>query len=177
MFTVDAGRRLIDVNRPARLWFRVSSEDATRRYTIEDLAPADQLDVLEREWARMLHAGWTVSHYLAARPDGSRVGVVCFALAHVLAGLHVFAFAPADWPEDESVAVDGDEPDLFASLTAREIEVLAFAANGLSGPELAEQLALSPHTVNTHFKNIHEKLGVRSRAAAVARAMRLGVID
>jgi DNA-binding NarL/FixJ family response regulator len=40
-------------------------------------------------------------------------------------------------------------------LTPREIEVLALAAEGLSGPDLAETLALSSATVNTHFKNIH----------------------
>jgi LuxR family maltose regulon positive regulatory protein len=54
--------------------------------------------------------------------------------------------------------------------------VLALAADGLSGPELAHALVLSVTTVNTHFKNIYVKLGVRNRAAAVAKAMRLGVI-
>ncbi len=55
--------------------------------------------------------------------------------------------------------------------------MLALAAKGLSGPELAEDLVLSPSTINTHFKNIHAKLQVRTRAAAVAKAMRLGMID
>jgi DNA-binding NarL/FixJ family response regulator len=40
-------------------------------------------------------------------------------------------------------------------LTPREIEVLALAAEGLSGPDLAETLALGPATVNTHFTNMH----------------------
>jgi ATP/maltotriose-dependent transcriptional regulator MalT len=71
----------------------------------------------------------------------------------------------------------GDRPDPSALLTRREIEVLALAADGLGGLELAERLVLSPSTVRTHFKNIYEKLGVRNRAAAVAKAMRLGVID
>jgi ATP/maltotriose-dependent transcriptional regulator MalT len=35
---------------------------------------------------------------------------------------------------------------------------------------------LSVTTINTHFRNIYEKLGVRNRAAAVAKAMRLGLI-
>jgi DNA-binding CsgD family transcriptional regulator len=74
-------------------------------------------------------------------------------------------------------AIEDGGSDPFALLTAREIEVLALAADGLDGPELAEQLVLSPATVSTHFKNIYEKLQVRSRAGAVAKAMRLGVID
>lgn len=61
-------------------------------------------------------------------------------------------------------------------LTPREIEVLVLTAEGLSGPEVAAELVLSPSTVNTHFKNIYAKLGVRTRAAAVAKAMRVGAI-
>jgi ATP/maltotriose-dependent transcriptional regulator MalT len=95
-------------------------------------------------------------------------------VGYVLPGLHVVAFAPADWPDDELGAIDGAPPD--SGLTPREIEVLALAADGLSGPELAQALGLSATTVNTHFKNIYVKLGVRNRAAAVAKAMRLGVI-
>jgi ATP/maltotriose-dependent transcriptional regulator MalT len=75
-------------------------------------------------------------------------------------------------------ATEEDRPDGgAAALTPREIEVLAFAADGFGGMELAEQLVLSPATVRTHFKNIYKKLGVRNRAAAVAKAMRLGLID
>jgi PAS domain S-box-containing protein len=61
-------------------------------------------------------------------------------------------------------------------LTEREIEVLRLAAEGLSGPAIAEQLVLSPATVKTHFEHIYEKLGVGDRAAAVAQALRTGLI-
>jgi PAS domain S-box-containing protein len=61
-------------------------------------------------------------------------------------------------------------------LTEREVEVLRLAAEGLSGPGIAEQLGLSLSTVRTHFEHIYEKLGVGDRAAAVARALRTGLI-
>jgi PAS domain S-box-containing protein len=61
-------------------------------------------------------------------------------------------------------------------LTERELEVLRLAAEGHSGPEIAEQLVLSPATVRTHFEHIYEKLGVGDRAAAVAQALRTGLI-
>jgi PAS domain S-box-containing protein len=61
-------------------------------------------------------------------------------------------------------------------LTEREIEVLRLAAAGQSGPRIAEQLVLSHSTVRTHFEHIYEKLGVGDRAAAVAQALRTGLI-
>jgi PAS domain S-box-containing protein len=62
-------------------------------------------------------------------------------------------------------------------LTAREIEILGLAACGCSAPEIAGRLVLSPTTVKTHFSNIYAKLGVSDRAAAVAYALRVGLIE
>jgi DNA-binding CsgD family transcriptional regulator len=61
-------------------------------------------------------------------------------------------------------------------LTAREREVLALLADGGSNREIAGELGLSPKTVNRHVENIFDKLGVSSRAAAVATALRSGAI-
>ena len=64
----------------------------------------------------------------------------------------------------------------FRPLSARELEVLQFAARGLSGPMIAERLGIGPATVKTHFERIYGKLGVSDRTAAVAEAMRHGLI-
>jgi pimeloyl-ACP methyl ester carboxylesterase/DNA-binding CsgD family transcriptional regulator len=61
-------------------------------------------------------------------------------------------------------------------LSAREREVLALVAKGLSDPEIAEQLVVSQHTVHRHVANIRSKLGRGSRTAAVAEAARLGLL-
>jgi pimeloyl-ACP methyl ester carboxylesterase/DNA-binding CsgD family transcriptional regulator len=61
-------------------------------------------------------------------------------------------------------------------LSAREVEVLALVARGLSDREIAEQLVVSHHTVHRHVANIRQKLGQGSRAAAVAEAARLGLL-
>jgi DNA-binding CsgD family transcriptional regulator len=61
-------------------------------------------------------------------------------------------------------------------LTQRELEVLRLAAEGHSGPQIAERLFVSPATVKTHFQHIYEKLGVGDRAGAVALALRTGLI-
>jgi two-component system, NarL family, nitrate/nitrite response regulator NarL len=62
-------------------------------------------------------------------------------------------------------------------LTPREREVLQLAAEGNRGGEIARRLELSPATVKSHFEHAYMKLGARNRAAAVAIAMRLGLID
>lgn len=62
------------------------------------------------------------------------------------------------------------------NLTAREREVLKHLAEGRSNREIAADLGISPKTVNRHIENIFNKLGASSRAAAVAKALRSGVI-
>ncbi len=61
-------------------------------------------------------------------------------------------------------------------LTARECEVLRLVATGLSNSRIADQLALSEHTVKRHVANILTKLDLPTRAAAVAEAARLGML-
>lgn len=68
-----------------------------------------------------------------------------------------------------------DEP-AEALLSAREREVLALVADGMSDREIAQWLVLSEHTVHRHVANIRHKLGRGSRTAAVAEASRLGLL-
>jgi two-component system, NarL family, nitrate/nitrite response regulator NarL len=62
-------------------------------------------------------------------------------------------------------------------MSARERETLALIAEGLSAPDIARVLHLSTATVKTHLRHIYEKLGVSERAAAVAEAMRRGLLE
>jgi two-component system, NarL family, nitrate/nitrite response regulator NarL len=62
-------------------------------------------------------------------------------------------------------------------LTERESEVLRLIADGLSAPEIGAALFISPSTVKTHVKKLFEKLDVSDRAAAVAEAMRRGLLE
>jgi two-component system nitrate/nitrite response regulator NarL len=63
-----------------------------------------------------------------------------------------------------------------SDLTPRELEIVALLADGLSAPQIADRLVIGASTVKTHLKNLYAKLGVRDRAAAVAEAMRRGVL-
>jgi DNA-binding NarL/FixJ family response regulator len=62
-------------------------------------------------------------------------------------------------------------------LTAREAEVLRLLAAGLAPTQIAGELAISPKTVATHVEHIYAKLGVHTRAQAVARAFRLALVE
>ena len=63
------------------------------------------------------------------------------------------------------------------SLTRRELEVLRLLTEGLAQHGIAERLFISQKTVATHVENIFRKLGVHSRAQAVAVAFREGLLE
>jgi PAS domain-containing protein/DNA-binding CsgD family transcriptional regulator len=62
-------------------------------------------------------------------------------------------------------------------LTTRELQILRLAADGLSAPQIAGELCIERSTVKTHFDHIYAKIGKSDRAAAVAHALRRGLID
>jgi DNA-binding NarL/FixJ family response regulator len=63
-----------------------------------------------------------------------------------------------------------------SALSTRERDVLLLVAEGCRDQEIAARLFLSHHTVANHVRNILGKLGVSSRAAAVAHAVRNGLL-
>jgi two-component system, NarL family, nitrate/nitrite response regulator NarL len=68
-------------------------------------------------------------------------------------------------------------PSGAPTLTERELQVLKGFARGLTVPALAAELFLGASTVKTHAQKVYEKLGVSDRAAAVAEAMRQGLLE
>jgi len=63
------------------------------------------------------------------------------------------------------------------SLSVREVEVVRLGAEGLVNKEIADRLALSDRTIQTHWRNIFVKMGVGSRVEAIMRAVKNGWID
>ncbi len=57
-------------------------------------------------------------------------------------------------------------------LTEREKEILGHLVGGLSKKQIAEKLFISFHTVNTHIRNIYEKLQVNTRSGAISKAFK-----
>jgi len=69
-----------------------------------------------------------------------------------------------------------DESSLASPISAREREVLALVAAGLSNREIAEQLIVAPNTVKAHVRHLGTKLGASSRTQLLARARDLGLL-
>ena len=87
-------------------------------------------------------------------------------------------------PEPAPLA-DGDAEDGFRAmgeapaplLTPRESEILGALGEGMSNKEVARALGISAHTVKFHLETIFRKLDVTSRAEAVAKGLRQGMIE
>ena len=80
--------------------------------------------------------------------------------------------------DDTAPGSEGDASGIqqSVSLTNREREILALLADGLGNKQIATRLGISPNTVKTHLELLFEKIGVRSRAEAVAVGVRRGML-
>lgn len=89
--------------------------------------------------------------------------------------LRLAAPTPADARTSPVSSTPSPAPPASAGLSPRESEVLHLVAAGMSSRRIAEELALSQHTVAKHLTSIFAKLGVNNRAAAAAFAIRHGL--
>ena len=81
-----------------------------------------------------------------------------------------------DIPLGNAEGSGSSQDNLVAPLTPREYEVLELLVEGRTNPEIAHELFISPRTVSVHVTHILEKLSVENRSAAVALALRSGLV-
>lgn len=74
------------------------------------------------------------------------------------------------------LSADSRTEDPLDLLTPRERDVFHLAAEGLSNPQIAERLSISPRTVEMHRANLMKKLGVKSQTELVKFAVNKGLI-
>ena len=97
------------------------------------------------------------------------------ALEKVHAGSIVVSDTPPDLARRAEIR-DGDWPGRDLGLSARESEVLALIAQGLSNQEIAERAFLSINSVKTYIRSAYRKIGVERRTQAVLWATRNGFV-
>ena len=155
----------------------VNGIEATRR--IKEIAPETAVLALtmhedEQYFFEMLKAG--ASGYIPKRaaPDDLVAAVRVVAQGNVFLYATLARFLMKDMVEHETVA----DADVMADdlLTAREREVLACIADGMTSREIAEKLVISVKTVERHRENIMAKLDIHNRVELVKYAMRKGII-
>jgi DNA-binding NarL/FixJ family response regulator len=129
-------------------------------------APVVAVAADEAQAAEALRAGARAVLFRGASADALAAAAV--AAAHGLAALD--AELARDWlrPPEPAAAAEG--------LTARERDVLALLAEGLGNRAIAARLGISEHTAKFHVNAILGKLGAESRAAAIVKAARLGLV-
>jgi predicted ATPase/DNA-binding CsgD family transcriptional regulator len=104
--------------------------------------------------------GWSVGHNMDLRQT---IGLIA----------HIHVPQVVDTPANEKPTTISYP----SGLTAREVDVLRLLASGLTDARIAQQLVLSPRTVNTHLRSIYAKIGVSTRSAATRFAIEHGVVE
>lgn len=96
--------------------------------------------------------------------------------AEVPPGTELVVIARAAAPTSPRTAGRAGIDESPATLSPREREILALLADGLVNKQIAARLGISTNTVKTHLELLFEKLGVATRAEAVAMGVRRGVL-
>lgn len=102
----------------------------------------------------------------------------CTSEEEFLAGLAIMqqGGSPMSPPIARKVIEQFHQSNDHDALSLREIEVLQSIAQGRSAKEIGVQLGVSPYTIYTHLQNIYAKLHVNSKAEAIRKAGRLGLV-
>jgi PAS domain S-box-containing protein len=131
----------------------------------------------QEEWNARLQEGRFTGETKLLCADGSQVVVQWAATTEVVTGHYLVLFvalATSRWGvrfrrTDPPKAEPGE-------LSQRELEIVRAIAFGSTGPEIADELQISHHTVRTHVRNAMSKVDARSRAHLVAKTLGDGVI-
>jgi len=126
----------------------------------------------EGQWAQSIGAGRFDGEAQLLGEDGGAVAVQWAANAEtVTAGRRVLfvALSTSRWGARFRRDIAFGRPS--RGLSPRELEVVHLVSLGAASPEIAAELQISQETVRTHVRNASEKLGARSRAHLVARAL------
>ena len=173
MVLLDERRVQLDFNGAYLKLLGYGSDDLLGRPMYE-LAP-DGPTLSGRQWAALVGEGDFTGERELTRADGSTVTVQWGAHPEAVTGRRLVLLAALSTAgrrfRRDPVSIDDDAP-----LTDREGEIVRLVALGNSSPEIAGELHIAPDTVRTHVRNAMQKVGSRSRAQLVAKAVGEGLV-
>ena len=184
MLIADDQRRWVTGNGAACDLLGIAAQDVPW-HTIDEFTPLTERARLEKLWEEFLATGVAEGWWQFQVPKRGLLTVEFSATANVLPARHLSVLIPAENgpPQKAQEAVARGvswnpvaESSGRVELTEREREVITLVASGFHNEEMAAQLFLSPETVKSHVQHAMEKLGVHTRAHAVAVALVTGQI-
>jgi PAS domain S-box-containing protein len=169
MVLLDEDRLQLEVNGAYLKLLGYPRDELVGRPVWEFVAGGPQLT--EREWRATIATGEFSGEAGLVRADGTTVTVQYAGHTEVVTGhqrVLFVALSTSRWGRHPRRDADRGAP---GALSAREREIVRLVAAGDTGPEIAEQLHISHDTVRTHVRNAMAKVGARSRAHLVAKAL------
>jgi PAS domain S-box-containing protein len=171
MLLADEARRIVDVNGAFLQLLGYKSADLVGRpvWTLVEGGP----QFTPTEWAQQLARSRFTGEVGLIRADGAVALHQWGATVEAVTGRRLVlavVLGTSRWGgRFRRTVVEAD--DEAGDLSARELEVVHHVAHGRSGPEIADELGIAHDTVRTHVRNAMEKVGARSRAHLVAKAL------
>lgn len=175
MALFDADRRHVDVNGAYLKLLGYRRDQVIGRPAWEFVVGAPRFT--EAEWRAALASHKFAGDARVRTASGGTVAAQWAATTEVVTGRQLVLFvvlSTSQWGPRfrRDVPVRPDvEP-----LSKREREVVRLVALGASGPEIADELHIAHDTVRTHARNAMSKVGARSRAHLVAKALGEGLV-
>jgi PAS domain S-box-containing protein len=173
MVLVSDDRRVVDVNGACLQLLGRPRGDVVGRPIWEFVAGGPLLR--PREWAAALALRRFTGDAEMLRADGSTVHVQWGATTEVITGRSLVVVAALSVSARASGIREAAQPARpNAALSARQREIVRLVALGRTGPEIADELQITHHTVRTHLRNSMSRMDARSRAHLVAKALAEG---
>jgi PAS domain S-box-containing protein len=170
MVLVDDERRIVEAN-AAFMRLLGRRRDAVVGRHLWEFTAGGPL-VTPTEWRDTIAQGHFTGTANLVHEDGSQIAVQYAGHTEVATGRRLVLFVALSTSRWGShFRRHRDHQPKGAKLSARELEVVRLVARGETGPEIAADLGIAHETVRTHVRNAMTKLGARSRAHLVAKAL------
>ena len=170
MCLADDARRIVDVNGACLQLLGYRRGDIVGRHMYEFVA-GDPL-MTRRQWAAALARQHFTGEGKMACADGSEVRVHWGATTELVTGRRlVLLVALSVSGRGSGLRLTQPAATGESALSKREREIVRLVALGGTGREIADELQISHHTVRTHLRNSMRRVGARSRAHLVAKAL------
>jgi PAS domain S-box-containing protein len=171
MMLADDRRQILEVNGALLRQLGYTRKAVVGRHLWEFVAGGPLLT--PEEWALELAKLRFTGEASAISADGTVMAIQWGATTEIVTGRRLVLFvalSTSRWGGRFRRDI-AEDAQASGSLSPREREIVRMVALGASGPEIADELRISHDTVRTHVRNAMTKLGARSRAHLVAKAL------